>query len=65
MHILKRKIKANLTLDGFRKGQVPDDVIKQKYGQSIMADESDKIISDTLKKIVADNKLKPPTNSSG
>jgi trigger factor len=53
------KIKANLTLDGFRKGQVPDDIIKQKYGQSIMADESDKIISDTLKKIVKENNFKP------
>ena len=53
------KIKGNLTLKGFRKGQVPDDVIKQKYGQSIMADESDKIISETLKKIVKDNNLKP------
>lgn len=53
------KIKTNLTLDGFRKGQVPEQVIKQKYGQSIMADESDKIISDTLKKVVKDNNLKP------
>ncbi|MBU6338659.1 MAG: trigger factor [Rickettsiales bacterium] len=53
------KIKTNLTLDGFRKGQVPEQVIKQKYGQSIMADESDKIIADTLKKVVKDNNLKP------
>ncbi|MBM5782384.1 MAG: trigger factor [Pelagibacterales bacterium] len=53
------KIKENIKLDGFRKGQVPEDLIRQKYGQSIMADESDKIISDTLKKIVKDNNLKP------
>lgn len=53
------KIKKTLALKGFRKGQVPNDVIKQKYGQSIMADESDKIISETLRKIVNDNNLKP------
>ncbi|NBV05950.1 MAG: trigger factor [Proteobacteria bacterium] len=53
------KIKSNFSLKGFRKGQVPNDVIKQKYGQSIMADEADKIISDTLKKIVKDNNFKP------
>lgn len=53
------KVKVNLSIDGFRKGQVPDDVIKQKYGQSIRADESDKIISETLKKVVKDNNLKP------
>ena len=53
------KIKGNLSLKGFRKGQVPDEVIKQKYGQSIMADEADKIISETLKKIVKDSNFKP------
>lgn len=53
------KIKKTLALKGFRKGQVPNDVIKQKYGQSIMADESDKIISDTLRKIVTENNIKP------
>jgi trigger factor len=53
-----QKIKPKFALKGFRKGQVPDAVIKEKYGQSIMADESDKIISDTLKKIVKDNDFK-------
>ncbi len=53
------KIKVNLSMSGFRKGHVPEDVIKQKYGNSIMADEADKVISDTLKKIVKDNDLKP------
>lgn len=52
-------IKPRLNLTGFRKGMVPEAVIKQKYGQSIMADEADKLISDTLKKIVKDNNLKP------
>jgi len=53
-----KTIRPKFSLKGFRKGQVPDAVIKEKYGQSIMADESDKIISDTLKKIVKDNDLK-------
>jgi trigger factor len=52
------KVQKTFSIKGFRKGHVPLDVIKEKYGQSIMADESDKIISDTLKKIVADNKFK-------
>lgn len=53
------KIKGTLSLKGFRKGQVPEDVIKQKYGQSIMADEADKLISEALKKLVKDNDFKP------
>lgn len=52
------KIRGKLSLKGFRKGQVPHEIIKEKYGKSIMADESDKIISDTVKKIISENKLK-------
>lgn len=52
------KVRGTFSLKGFRKGQVPAEVIREKYGQSIMAEEADKIISDTLKKLVADNKLK-------
>ncbi len=52
------KIRGNFSLKGFRKGQVPVEVIREKYGQSIMADEADKIISDTMKKIVKDNNFK-------
>ncbi len=52
------KIQGNFSLKGFRKGQVPVAVIKEKYGASIMAEESDKIINDTIKKIVTDNNLK-------
>lgn len=53
-----QKIRGTFSLKGFRKGQVPVDVIKEKYGKSIMAEEADKIISDTLKKIVEENKFK-------
>ena len=52
------KVRSNFSLKGFRKGQVPVEVIKEKYGSSIMADESDKIINDTIKKIVQDNNIK-------
>lgn len=52
------EIRKTLNLKGFRKGQVPLDVIKQKYGQSIMAEESDKIVSEQVNKIIKDNGLK-------
>lgn len=51
-------IRKNYKLDGFRKGQVPTNIIKQKYETSIMAEESEKIINETSKKIVDENKLK-------
>lgn len=53
-----KKVQPNFSLKGFRKGMVPVAVIKEKYGQSILADEADKIISDTLRKIVKDGDLK-------
>ncbi len=52
------KVRGTFSLKGFRKGQVPTDVIKEKYGKSIMAEEADKIISETLRKIVDENKFK-------
>ncbi|MBP7709768.1 MAG: trigger factor [Rickettsiales bacterium] len=52
------KIQGNFSLKGFRKGQVPVAVIKEKYEASIAAEESDKIINDTVKKIVTDNNIK-------
>lgn len=51
-------VKQNFSLKGFRKGQVPSSVIKEKYGKSIMNDEIDKIINQNVKKIVEDNKIK-------
>jgi len=52
-----KKAQKNFSINGFRKGHVPEKLIKEKYGTSITADELDKIISETLKKIINDNKL--------
>ncbi len=52
------EIQKDYSLKGFRKGQVPQDVIKQKYGTSIKFEELDKIISNEIKKIINDNNLK-------
>ena len=56
-HIVE-DVRKNYKLDGFRKGQVPANIIKQKYESSIMAEESEKIINETSKKIINDNNLK-------
>lgn len=52
------QIRKTINLKGFRKGQVPADVVKQKYGESIRADEADKIVSEQVRKIIKDNNLK-------
>ncbi len=53
-----KNLQSKVNLKGFRKGQVPISVIVEKYGKSIMAEESDKIISEQVQKIVQDNNLK-------
>lgn len=52
------KVRPTFNLNGFRKGQVPASVIKEKYGKSIMTDEADKVINDTIRKIVEEQKIK-------
>ena len=53
-----KDIKKNYKMDGFRKGQVPENILKQKYEASIMAEESEKIINEVSKKIIDENSLK-------
>ena len=52
------KAKDSYNLKGFRKGNVPAKIIKEKHHESIMRDEAEKLIDATLKKIVTDNKYK-------
>ena len=52
------KIQPEFSMEGFTKGQVPNEKIKEKYGKSIMAEQSDILISEVISKIVNDNKYK-------
>lgn len=47
--------KANIP--GFRAGMVPMGMIKKMYGKSVMADEVNKVLSDSLNQYIADEKL--------
>jgi len=49
--------RKQVTEPGFRPGKVPMGMIKKKYGQSILADELNKIINDKLYNHITENKL--------
>lgn len=49
--------RKQVTEPGFRPGKVPMGMIKKKYGQSILADELNKIINDKLYAHITENKL--------
>lgn len=50
-------LKRKANIPGFRAGKVPFGIVKKMYGTSVMADEVNKLITDTLNQYVADEKL--------
>lgn len=46
-----------VTMPGFRPGKVPVGMIKKMYGKSILADELNKILNDSLHKYIQDNNI--------
>ena len=53
------KIKSTAKLDGFRKGNVPDDVLKQRYGDSIHYEVLNELIQESYPKELQEQKIKP------
>jgi len=52
-------IKSKAKLDGFRKGKVPNDVLEQRYGQSIHADVVNDLIQSSYPQALSENKIRP------
>lgn len=55
------ELRPKINIKGFRKGNVPSNVIIEKYGQSLLAEESEKLANEAIKKIIDDNKIKIAT----
>jgi len=56
------KIKSTAKLDGFRKGNVPDDVLKQRYGDSIHYEVLNELIQESYPKELQAQNLKPASS---
>ena len=52
-------VKSKAKLDGFRKGKVPNDVLKKQYGASIHADVINELIQASYPEAINENKLRP------
>ena len=52
-----RDIKKKANMKGFRPGMVPMGLVKKMYGQSVIVDEINKMISESLTKYLTDEKL--------
>jgi trigger factor len=49
----------NVQLKGFRKGKVPPEVLERKFGDSLRAEVSQKIVEDSLKEVIDEVEDKP------
>ena len=55
-------IKSKAKLDGFRKGKVPNDVLKQKYGSAVHGDVLNELIQESYPMALTENKLRPASS---
>lgn len=58
-----KKFRAKITLPGFRKGRVPEKLVKTNYGKSFEVDFVDKIMDKYFRQALETNLLKPINQS--
>ena len=49
-----RELRKEVDLDGFRKGQVPMDVMRQRYGQSVTREAVEELVNDKVNELIQD-----------
>ena len=54
-----KKVGSHAKLDGFRKGKVPTDVLKQRYGDSVHFEVLNELIQESYPKELGVNNIKP------
>ena len=53
-----KSLSRKISLDGFRPGKVPPSLTKKMYGNTVLADELNKLISESLTNYIQENDLK-------
>lgn len=52
-----KNFRQKAQIPGFRKGMVPASLVKKMYGKSVVAEEVNKLLSDSVYKYIQDNKI--------
>lgn len=52
-----KKTKRSVQMPGFRPGHVPEGLVRKMYGKSILAEELNKIVSESLENYIKESKL--------
>ncbi len=51
------KLKKTVSMKGFRAGKVPESLIKKMYGTSVLVDELNKLVNDSINEYIKENEL--------
>jgi trigger factor len=57
-----KNIKTKAKIDGFRKGNVPNDVLEQRYGQSIHNEVINELIQESYPRAITENAIRPASS---
>ena len=57
-----KNIKTKAKIDGFRKGNVPNDVLEQRYGQSIHNEVINELIQESYPRAITENEIRPASS---
>ena len=57
-----KNIKTKAKIDGFRKGNVPDDVLEQRYGQTVHGEVVNELIQESYPKAISENNIRPASS---
>ena len=57
-----KNIKTKAKIDGFRKGNVPDDVLEQRYGQTVHGEVVNELIQESYPKAISENSIRPASS---
>ncbi|MEP7264997.1 MAG: trigger factor [Bacteroidota bacterium] len=52
-----RKYSKKVNMPGFRPGMVPLNLVRKMYGKSVLADELNKLVADSVDKYITENKI--------
>ena len=53
-----KKVHRSMSLPGFRPGKAPFEIVRKRYGKTILIDELNKILQDSLYKYLSENKVR-------
>ena len=57
-----KNIRTKAKVDGFRKGNVPNEVLEQKYGASMHNEVINELIQETYPKAISENNIRPASS---